>query len=317
MCDELNLNGCGTNSIDPLIRSYVDSEIQNQGFNYSLPYDPCDFDLINMSWILSISDLSLLSLITADQVLEEMPCEVYIQMPSDFLDNLGLSNITTESYWFGPPDGHCTFNASRVLNCSDPDYVAANYTESEAQCPPPFVPSSYATDIDIKTDGYDYCSISCAYYPYMGDIAKLDDFNMVMSILGVVFCCGFFVNEAIEVVKTWKSGKLKLSKLPLTFDIPIVIAFWMIVLSSILIVPHIAGKAYFSCETGTEALVQHARRDKSVTFPFYLSLFLLSLTYSPAMHCSVTDVQHPLLYRRTTRLYFNFPRLYLLRAVGI
>eukprot|EP01084_Bolivina_argentea_P239043 401718_1 len=50
VCTKLNLAGCGTNTLNPFIRSYVNNEIQILGYNYSLPLDPCDFDTINMSW---------------------------------------------------------------------------------------------------------------------------------------------------------------------------------------------------------------------------------------------------------------------------
>eukprot|EP01084_Bolivina_argentea_P239042 401717_1 len=50
LCTKLNLAGCGTNTLNPFIRSYVNNEIQILGYNYSLPLDPCDFDTINMSW---------------------------------------------------------------------------------------------------------------------------------------------------------------------------------------------------------------------------------------------------------------------------
>eukprot|EP01083_Nonionella_stella_P205786 749062_1 len=146
LCTKLNLAGCGTNTLNPFIRSYVNNEIQTLGYNYSLPFDPCDFNTINMSWILSLADLALLSLVTADQVINEMPCELYIQMPNDFLSDRDISNIITDSYWFGPT-GQCIYNHTNILDCSNPNRSIINYTETQLDCFYPFVKSNYKTPI--------------------------------------------------------------------------------------------------------------------------------------------------------------------------
>eukprot|EP00486_Rosalina_sp_Unknown_P013267 CAMPEP_0201597244 /NCGR_PEP_ID=MMETSP0190_2-20130828/193789_1 /ASSEMBLY_ACC=CAM_ASM_000263 /TAXON_ID=37353 /ORGANISM="Rosalina sp." /LENGTH=145 /DNA_ID=CAMNT_0048058121 /DNA_START=286 /DNA_END=720 /DNA_ORIENTATION=- len=145
-----------------------------------------------MTWILSISDLSLLSIVTAEQVLDEMPCEIYTQMPDDFLSSRDLSDITTDEYWFGQ-NGNCVYNASKILDCSDPNRTTGNLSEPSLQCFYPFVPSGYKTQYDLLLDlGLENCGISCEYYPYEGEISKLDDFNHAASVIALLFQIGFF-----------------------------------------------------------------------------------------------------------------------------
>lgn len=210
-----------------------------------------------MSWILSISDLSLLAIVTGQQILDEMPCEIYIQMPSDFLSSRDLSQITTDEYWFGN-DGNCIYNASKSLDCLDPNRTYSNFSDiniEELQCPYPFVESGYKTEYEeLSAAGLENCGVACNYYPYQGDISKLDDFNHAASVIALLFQIGFFLNVSMEICKAFNS-KTQWSKLPLSFDIPIVISFWMTIFTILLLIPSWAGKQYFGCETGTNAIV--------------------------------------------------------------
>eukprot|EP01084_Bolivina_argentea_P210519 358293_1 len=254
LCNQLNLAGCGVNTLPDFVRNYVNNEIQTAGYNYSLPLDPCDFDTINMSWILSISDLSLLDLITADQVLSIMPCEIYIQMPSEFLSDRNIAEALTHSYWFGS-NGHCQYNESRVLDCADANRTILNYTTPVhmEECFYPFAPSKYETPIQELVDaGFTNCGLSCDFYPYGGDIQNLDVFNFAASMIALVFGVAYFMNVLLAL-KQKKSKRL--CELSLSFDIPIMIALWVLILTIILVIPSIFGKDYFACEEGSNAVV--------------------------------------------------------------
>eukprot|EP01084_Bolivina_argentea_P150051 262029_1 len=246
ICTKLKLAGCAVNEIDPFIRSYVDGSIQDIGYdNWSLSLDPCQYDTVNMSWILSVADLSLLDLITGEQVLEFMPCELYVQMPSDFIAERNLTMISDDDYWFGT-NGHCIYNESLILDCSDPNRTT-NYS-APTECSSPFVTSSYKTSF---LPGQEYCGIPCDLYFYGGDIEVLDNFNYSVTMIALFFAFGFFFNVSIEVHKKWK-GKKKIRELPLHFDIPIIIAFWLLILDINVLIPHWINKDYFSCEIGGE-----------------------------------------------------------------
>eukprot|EP01083_Nonionella_stella_P181586 650917_1 len=264
LCTKLNLAGCGVTTIDPFIRGFLNDQIQSAGYNYSLPLDPCEFDTINMSWILSIIDNTVLTYITADQVLNVMPCQIYIQMPA-FLSSKAISAIATDSYWFGST-GHCLYNESRVVDCSDPNRTIANYTSADIglECFYPFVPSHYETPFEPLYDaGLTHCGVSCHYIPYMGDIKHLDDFNYASSMIALIFGIAFFINTSFEFHKAYKS-KHSFSDLPLTFDIPVIIAIWMVILTILLAIPSWIGKEYFSCEIGTEAQVIIPSRETNI-----------------------------------------------------
>lgn len=238
-----------------------------------------------MTWILSISDLSLLSIVTAEQVLEEMPCEIYIQMPTDFLSDRNLEAITTDQYWFGP-DGECKYNASQVLDCSDPNRTVANFTTEELQCFYPFVPSNYKTPItELYEAGFENCGIACDFYPYLGDVKKLDDFNHAASVLALIFGIGFFVNVSFEVYKACKS-KTKFGRLPLSFDIPVIIACWLMVFTIILLIPSWGGKEYFACETGTDAIIAGKTHKANINC-YIAGQFMMCAISSMYLYCSL------------------------------
>eukprot|EP01083_Nonionella_stella_P297564 1010409_1 len=276
LCTKLNLAGCGVTTINPFIRGFINDQIHAASYNYSLPFDPCEFHTINMSWILSLIDTTILTYITAEQVLTDMPCEISIQMPPDFLSSKGLSAITNETFWFGPT-GHCIHNASNIVDCSDPNRTIANYTSEPLECFYPFVPSKYETPFKPLYDaGLTHCGVSCGYTPYMSDIQQLDAFNYASSMIALICGIAFFINTSLELHNALKSGTA-FSELPLLFDIPVLIAIWLMVLTILNAVPSWIGKEYFACEIGTNAKVMLPSRVTNVRCYIAGQLMLLSV----------------------------------------
>ena len=276
VCHKLDEYGCNPTSIPELVRLYVNNKIND----YTLPTDPCLFDTINMSWIFTQIDSSILNAINGASYFETIPCQVLIQI-SDILISKDLQYLITEDYWFGNQElnndkvGECdTINTNNNLyNITLCDYHSDNPTNNttnnhtaetsnnnndqcindDKDCYYPYYRSSYKTN-KLKVFGQCHCQLSCQLEFYPGqDIKQLDNYNLACCIIALFLIIGYFINWVLEFksIKNESNNRNnnKFCNLPLTFDIPIfcsLAAFSMIIC---LILPYtILDKDYFSCD---------------------------------------------------------------------
>eukprot|EP01083_Nonionella_stella_P252750 870494_1 len=151
LCHELNQYGCNPTEIPSIVESYINS-IEN----YVLPQNPCEFDTINMTWIFTQVDASVLDLVSDNSYFATIPCQLLIQIPNILTDR-NIQYLTEHNYWFGNNDnsGQCDTqntdnNLYNITVCNyteDGNVLIANVTEDKCtnddRCYYPFVRSNF------------------------------------------------------------------------------------------------------------------------------------------------------------------------------
>ena len=175
--------------------------MEDYGYNYTLPIDPCEYDTINVTWVIKATELeSLLSLITKDNYIVTS-CYLIIQEPlKTELEILNITYLINYNYWFGDYNftnnnsgydindytGKCNITTKKNgLNCvngtNNNHNISLGYVweETDDGCYYPFVkgPKNYKTDyLTNIDDSLDYCGVPCEFDLYKGNIQDLVKF---------------------------------------------------------------------------------------------------------------------------------------------
>ena len=210
----------------------------NNGIDgYILPSNPCEFDNINMTWIFTQVDSSVLNLVTDNSYFETIPCQLLTQLPW-LLQQRDLNYLISDDYWFGDdPQCDTITTANNLYNITECDYVTTNnntntywngthwvvqnpnITESYDECPNddrcyyPFVRTRFESD-KLKDFGMCHCQESCKFRFYGGDIEILDIYNQSCCWISLIFIIGYFINLFLEY-KNIRRQNHKIKDLPL------------------------------------------------------------------------------------------------------
>ena len=269
MCHRLNQYGCNPTSIDDLVEFYINSRMDG----YILPTDPCLFDTINMSWIFTKIDSSILNSI-GGSYFQIIPCQILTQIP-DILTNKGVEYLLDENYWFGDEDGMgqcdivntdnnpynitiCDYSFLSNMNDTNNSVITSNSNSSQEidkcynddkDCYYPFYRSEYQTNKQ-KDFGRCHCQLSCQLEFYPGkDINDLNNFTQSCCWISFFLIMGYFINCVLEYKKIKKDSNNKIRDLPLTFDIPFICSICLFSMIICLLLPYtIVDKDYFSCD---------------------------------------------------------------------
>ena len=243
---------------------------------YILPSNPCGFDNINMTWIFSQVDPSILDLVTDNSYFSTIPCQLLVQLPW-LLDERDINYLIDQDYWFGD-DGQCDivntennvyniticeYELIQVNNNSNLNETKETFDEcpNDDRCYYPFVLTKYKSD-DLKQFGMCHCQESCQFRFYGGNIEILDIYNQCCLWISLLLIIGYFLNLYMEL-KNIREQRQRIIDLPFTFDIPFFCASALFLLTLCQLLPYLVGKDYFSCETGTLATIRGKDLPKS------------------------------------------------------
>ena len=150
-----------------------------------MPYNPCEFNTINVSWIWNqIDGIELYLSFIDDEEWDAVPCYILIQEPlKSILSTLDTdkSYLVDYNYWFGDSinfdenNGKCDiYNLTNALYCNNDTNIT--YAASTQTCRYPLVESKKYKMQFLEEWGLEHCGYRCDFNLYKGDMDALVKF---------------------------------------------------------------------------------------------------------------------------------------------
>ena len=276
---------CGVQTIPTQLKYFIEATI----VNYTLPYDPCEFNTINTSFIWHQTNLQHYLGVIDDRYWQNS--YLLIQEPlSSYLKNISQDYLISYQYWFDNAilndnsinqssdtnyTGKCDiYNVTNSLCCNENNSYRYSYrygcntsnsddSNIDSQCFYPFVESPVKQSYTLE-----YCGLSCNFDVDLSDEQEIDNFNRTSLIISLILTIIYSIDKSVEIkFKLCNKNKndntnskksricINCGKLPLTFDCTICILMCSFGMNLIFLMPFVFGKEYFNCDIETQSVL--------------------------------------------------------------